>query len=65
LVAQAVRSTGRPGVGGDDAIAQQEQVITMFLDRGVSLKLKDRRGRTVLDAARSKHARAMRADDAE
>ncbi len=59
----AVQNTGRGGSGAEAAIAAQRQIITEFLSRGVSTALKDGRGKSVLDCARSPWIRALLTDD--
>jgi ankyrin repeat protein len=49
----AVQNTGRGGSGADIARAAQRQIIELLLARGVSTALKDGKGKTVLDCARS------------
>jgi len=49
----AVQNTGRGGSGAPAAIAAQREIIAEFLARDVSPNLKDSRGKTVADSARS------------
>ena len=49
----AVQNTGRGGSGAEVAKAAQRQIIAEFLASGVSPRLKDGRGKTVIDCARS------------
>lgn len=49
----AVQNTGRGGSGADKAKAAQREIIEAFLKHGVSPKVKDSKGRSVLDWARS------------
>lgn len=49
----AVQNTGRGGSGSDEAKLAQREIIREFLSRGVSLKLKDGKGKTVLQCAQS------------
>jgi Ankyrin repeats (many copies)/Ankyrin repeats (3 copies) len=49
----AVQNTGRGGSGTEAARAAQRQIIETFLAFGVSTVLKDERGKSVLDWARS------------
>jgi hypothetical protein len=49
----AVQDTGRGGSGSDEARAGQRQIIKEFLSFGVSKALKDGRGKSVSDCARS------------
>jgi len=55
----AVQNTGRGGSGADPAKAAQREIIEIFLSRGLSPKLKDAKGKTVLDWARSDWIREM------
>jgi hypothetical protein len=48
----AVQNTGRGGSGTEKAKEAQRQIIMEFLLRGVSTKLKDGKGESVLDWAR-------------
>ena len=49
----AVQNTGRGGSGAEKARDAQRQIIETFLSRGVSVKLKDGKGKSVLDWAGS------------
>jgi len=49
----AVQNTGRGGSGAEKARDAQRQIIETFLSRGVSPKLKDGKGKSVLDWAGS------------
>ena len=49
----AVQNTGRGGSGSEEAKAAQRQIIHTFLERGISPKLKDANGKSVLDWAKS------------
>src|SRR5207237_8122083 len=49
----AVQNTGRGGSGTEAARAAQRQIIGEFLARGISTALKDGKGKSVLDCARS------------
>src|SRR6185295_2036078 len=49
----AVQNTGRGGTGADVAQAAQRQIIEEFLSADVSTTLKDNRGKSVLDWAKS------------
>jgi hypothetical protein len=49
----AVQNTGRGGSGAPEAIEAQREIIEEFLAAGVSLNLKDGKGKTVVDCARS------------
>ncbi|HEV2949871.1 MAG TPA: ankyrin repeat domain-containing protein [Gemmataceae bacterium] len=55
----AVQNTGRGGSGSDLAIAAQREIIRIFLSEGVSPRLKDGKGKSVLDWARSGWIREM------
>jgi ankyrin repeat protein len=55
----AVQNTGRGGSGGDLARAAQQEIIHAFLEQGVSPKVKDANGKSVLDWARSDWIRQM------
>ncbi len=48
----AVQNTGRGGSGDPIAIAAQRQIIEIFLAHGVSVRLKDGKGKTVADCAK-------------
>ena len=49
----AVQNTGRGGSGAEKAKAAQREIIQAFLEHGVSPRLKDANGKSVLDWARS------------
>lgn len=49
----AVQDTGRGGSGADEARAAQRQIIAEFLALGISTAIKDGKGKSVLDCARS------------
>jgi len=49
----AVQNTGRGGSGEDLAKSAQREIIAEFLSRGVNKPLKDGKGKSVLDCARS------------
>jgi Ankyrin repeats (many copies)/Ankyrin repeats (3 copies) len=55
----AVQNTGRGGSGSDVAIAAQRRIIREFLAFGVSAKLKDGSGKSVVDCATSGWVREM------
>ncbi|MEZ0253992.1 MAG: ankyrin repeat domain-containing protein [Chthoniobacter sp.] len=55
----AVQNTGRGGSGADRAKTAQREIIEIFLKRGVSPNLKDQKGKTVLQWARSDAIREM------
>lgn len=59
----AVQNTGRGGSGDPAAIRAQREIIQLFLDYGVSLKLKDGKGKTVADCARSAWIRELLAGE--
>ena len=60
----AVQDTGRGGSGADEARAGQREIIKEFLSLGVSKALKDGRGKSVLDCARSGWIRDILANHA-
>jgi len=49
----AVQNTGRGGTGAEEARVAQRQIIADFLSLGVSTALKDGKGNSVLDCAKS------------
>lgn len=55
----AVQNTGRGGSGEKQAVSAQREIITAFLERGVSPELKSRDGKSVRDCARSEWIREM------
>jgi ankyrin repeat protein len=55
----AVQNTGRGGSGSERAKAAQREIIRIFLERGVSPMVKDAKGKTVLQWARSEEIRKM------
>lgn len=55
----AVQNTGRGGSGAAEAVRAQREIIEEFLSRGVSSKLKDGKGKAVVDCARSTWIREM------
>ena len=55
----AVQNTGHGGSGADKAKAAQHEIIQTFLEHGVSPKLKDAHGKSVIDWARSDWIRQM------
>ncbi len=55
----AVQDTGRGGSGADEARAGQRQIIGEFLLLGVKPTVKDGKGKSVLDCARSPWIREM------
>ena len=59
----AVQNTGRGGSGAEAARAAQRDIIQDFLSFGLNPALKDGKGKSVLDWARSKWIRAMFSDN--
>jgi len=59
----AVQNTGRGGSGSDEARAAQREIIGAFLAFGVSTRLKDGNGKSVLDWARSDSLRELLSAD--
>jgi hypothetical protein len=55
----AVQNTGRGGSGAPVAIRAQREIIEEFLAFGVSANLKNGRGRSVADSARSAWIREL------
>jgi hypothetical protein len=55
----AVQNTGRGGSGSDPAKVAQREIIEIFLSWGLSPRLKDAKGKSVLDWARSDWIREM------
>ena len=55
----AVQNTGRGGSGSEQAKAAQREIIRIFLERGVSPALKDAKGKSVLQWAKSDIIREM------
>jgi len=55
----AVQNTGRGGSGAEKAKTAQREIIQAFLERGISPRLKDGNGKSVLDWARSDWIRQM------
>ena len=55
----AVQNTGRGGSGAEAAKAAQRQIIQGFLSFGLSPALKDGKGKSVLDSAKSSWIRDM------
>jgi hypothetical protein len=49
----AVQNTGRGGSGSEKAQAAQREILQAFLERGVSPMLKDAKGKSVLEWAKS------------
>ena len=58
----AVQNTGRGGSGSDDAKAAQRQIIQTFRAAGLDARLKDGKGKSVLDCAESDWIRALLRD---
>jgi ankyrin repeat protein len=55
----AVQTTGRGGSGSESARAAQREIIATFLSFGVSPRLRDGNGKSVLDWARSDSVREI------
>ncbi len=55
----AVQNTGRGGSGEAVAVAAQREIIKVFLAMGVSTNLKDGKGKSVVDCARSEWIRKL------
>ena len=55
----AVQNTGRGGSGSEIAKAAQGEIIRVFLERDIGPALKDTRGKSVSDWARSEWIREM------
>jgi ankyrin repeat protein len=55
----AVQNTGRGGSGADAAIAAQKKIIEEFLSLGISPKIKNDSGKSVLDSAQSAWIREL------
>ena len=55
----AVQNTGRGGSGAEKAKAAQREIIQAFLERDVSVGLKDRNGKSVLQWAKSDSIRQI------
>ena len=55
----AVQNTGRGGSGAERAKAAQREIIRMFLKRGVSTRLKDAKGKSVMEWVKSDWIREM------
>jgi hypothetical protein len=54
-----VQNTGRGGSGAEEAKAAQRQIIEQFLSAGVGTGLKDGKGKSVFDWAKSAWIRDM------
>jgi hypothetical protein len=55
----AVQNTGRGGSGEQKAIDAQRKIIEEFIARGVSLTLKDGKGKSVLESIQSNWIREL------
>jgi hypothetical protein len=55
----AVQNSGRGGSGAEEAIRAQREIIEEFLSCGVSTKLNDGKGKSVVDCARSTWIREL------
>ncbi|MEM7363345.1 MAG: ankyrin repeat domain-containing protein [Pseudomonadota bacterium] len=55
----AVQNTGRGGTGSDRSKRLQFEIIAAFKENGVSVELKDGKGRTVLDCCQSGEVRDL------
>jgi len=55
----SVQNTGRGGSGAEKAKAAQREIIQAFLERGISPCLRDTKGKSVLEWARSDSIRQM------
>jgi hypothetical protein len=55
----AVQNTGRGGSGSEKARAAQREIISAFLERGITADLKDGGGKTVLQWAKSDSIRQL------
>ena len=55
----AVQNTGRGGSGAEKAKVAQREIILAFLEQGISPSLKDAKGKTVLEWAKSDWIRQM------
>ena len=60
----AVQNTGRGGSGDERAIAAQRTIIEAFFRLGVSTRLKDGKGKSIRDCARSGWIKDMLTGDA-
>jgi len=60
----AVQNTGRGGSGAEEAKSAQRDIIKQFLALGISVKLKNGTGKTVLDCAHSDWIRELLAQNA-
>lgn len=55
----AVQNTGRGGSGAEQARVAQHEIVQTFLERGVSPALKDAKGKSILEWAKSDSIRKM------
>ena len=55
----AVQNTGRGGSGEKKAVDAQREIIEEFIARGVSLKLKDGKGKSVVESIQSNSIREL------
>lgn len=55
----AVQGTGRGGSGAEAAHAEQRKIIQVFLERGVSPTIRDAKGKTVIEWAKSEWIREL------
>ncbi len=55
----AVQNTGRGGSGAEKAKSAQREIIQAFLERGISPKVKDANGKSVLEWAKSDWIRQL------
>src|SRR5438093_1487678 len=60
----AVQNTGRGSSGSDQARTAQREILQAFLERGVSPNLKDAKGKSVREWARSDWIQKMLAENA-
>ena len=60
----AVQNTGRGGSGAEKAKGAQREIMQAFLEHGISPKLKDAKGKSVLDWAESDWIRQLLANRA-
>jgi ankyrin repeat protein len=60
----AVQNTGRGGTGAEAARAAQRQIIHEFLSYGLSPALKDGKGKSVFDWAKSSRIRNILSENA-
>lgn len=61
----AVQNTGRGGSGAEEARAAQRQIVADFLALGVSTALKDGKGHSVMDCAKSGWIKGILSGNAE